>query len=72
LPIHANSEDDFKHYRTDDYLRDFKTLSARRKEEYKSNSDTHSPFASFNGQTVADNPIDDYGKTWTCATLAPP
>jgi hypothetical protein len=72
LPIHANSEDDFKQYRTDDYLRDFKTLSARRKEEYKSNSDTHSPFASFTGQTVVDNPINDYGKTWTCTTLAPP
>lgn len=72
LQIHANSEDDMKHYRTDNYINDFKILSSRRKEERKSSSDNNSPFASFNDQIGAGNPIDDYGRTWTTQTLAPP
>lgn len=72
LPIHANSEDDLKHFRLESYMRDSKNNMSRKKEERKSNSDTHSPFASFNDQNMQNNPIDDYGRTWTSATLAAP
>jgi hypothetical protein len=66
-----NSEDEFQNYRIDSFLTS-KNLSSRRKEERKSNSDTHSPFVSMNDQMLPDNPIDDYGRTWTSATLATP
>lgn len=72
LPIHANSEDDMKQFRTENYFRDSKNAVSRKKEERKSNSDTHSPFGSFNDQNLPSNPIDDYGRTWTSATLATP
>lgn len=74
LPIHANSEDDLKisTMRNKNYMNNFRTISSRKKEERKSNSDTHSPFASFNDQGISGNPIDDYGRTWTSATLGPP
>lgn len=72
LALNNNSEEDLKNFRLDHYVRDSKNLISRRKEERKSNSDTHSPFASFNDQNVSFNPIDDYGRTWTSATLATP
>lgn len=66
-----NSEEEFQNYRIDNFLSS-KNLSSRRKEERKSNSDTHSPFMSMNEQVLPENPIDDYGRTWTSATLATP
>ncbi|CAI2385919.1 unnamed protein product [Moneuplotes crassus] len=71
LPTHANSEGDLKNMRNRNYMNDFRLLSSRRKEERKSNSDTHSPFGSFNDQVASCNPIDDYGRNWTSATLGP-
>jgi len=72
LHHNANSDDEAKHVRIENFLRDNTNAKSRRKEERKSNSDTHSPFASFNDQAAAPNPIDDYGRTWTSATLATP
>ena len=53
-------------------MNDFKNLSSRRKEERQSSSDPRSPFASFNDQGISGNPIDDYGRTWTSATMGVP
>ena len=72
IPIHANSDDDIRNCRLDNFMRDSKNIPSRRKEERKSNSDTHSPFASFNDPVMSNNPIDDYGRTWTSATLVTP
>lgn len=69
---HANSEEDVKHFKIESFARDSKDRSFRRKEERKSNSDTHSPFISFNEQGFTMNHIDDYGRTWTSATFAAP
>lgn len=69
---HANSEEDVKHFKMESFACDWKDGSFRRKEERKSNSDTHSPFVSFNEQGFTMNHIDDYGRTWTSATFAAP
>lgn len=56
----------------DSLLRDGKHFTSIRKDKQKSGSNSHSPFGSFNDQTAAHYPIDDYGRTWTSATLAAP
>jgi len=71
-PIIRNSDGEIQNYRRDSFSHNSKNIQSRKKEERKSNSDPHSPFASFNDQTVPQNPIDDYGRTWTSATLADP
>ena len=74
-PHHLNSEDDMRQYRVDNTMlvRDAKLISGLSQDSRaKSNSGSHSPFASFNDQPMSQNPIDDYGRTWTSATLATP
>lgn len=66
-----NSDDEIKQLRLDSLLSN-KHLSSKRKDKLKSSSESHSPFGSFNDQTNGHNHIDDYGRTWTSATLATP